>query len=122
MSGYLTLCDTFRPERPGEEFFEAVKSDLPVLILVGAYDPGTPPVYGEAAAKSLSNSTLIVAPNASHAAIHSSECMFDIVKNFLEAPSVKPDLGCLSNISRVEFATVNLREELEKIKNKSNSK
>lgn len=122
MSNYLKLCDTFRPERPDEKFFEAVKSDLPVLVLVGAYDPGTPPFYGEAAVQSLANSTLIVVPNASHAAMHSSDCSFNIVKSFFQAPSLKPDLSCLKQLGRIEFATKNLKEELEKIKNKTVTK
>jgi pimeloyl-ACP methyl ester carboxylesterase len=122
MSNYLNLCDTFRPERPNEKFFEAVKSDLPVLVLVGAYDPGTPPFYGEAAVQSLANSKLIVVPNASHAAMHSSDCSFNIVESFFQAPSLKLDLSCLQHVSRIEFATTNLKEELEKIKNKTVNK
>jgi pimeloyl-ACP methyl ester carboxylesterase len=122
MSNYLNLCDTFRPERPDKKFFEAVKSDLPVLVLVGAYDPGTPPFYGEAAVQSLFNSMLIVVPNASHAAMHSSDCSFNIVNSFFQAPSIKLDLSCLKQVSRIEFATTNLKEELEKIKNKAITK
>ncbi|QLH33237.1 MAG: alpha/beta fold hydrolase [Cyclobacteriaceae bacterium] len=122
MSSYLNLCDTFRPESPNDKFFEAVKGDLPVLVLVGAYDPGTPPFYGEAAVQSLTNSMLIVVPNASHAAMHSSDCSFNIVKSFLQAPSIKLDLNCMKQVGRIEFATTNLKEELEKIKNKKIAK
>jgi len=122
MSDYFCLCDTFRPERPSESFFEAVRSDLPVLVLVGAYDPGTPPYYAEAAIQSLSNATLVVIPNASHAAMHSSDCSFTIVESFLEAPALKPDLSCMKQISRIKFATTNLMQELEKIKEKATTK
>lgn len=116
MSDYLNLCDIFRPERPDESFFEAVKGDLPVLVLVGAYDPGTPPFYGEAAVKSLTNSTLIIAPNSSHAAMHSSECLFSIVNLFFQTPSIPPDLSCLKLVNKWKYATSNLKEELEKLK------
>ncbi len=118
MKNYLNLCATFRPERPDEKFFDPVKGDLPVLVLVGAYDPGTPPFYGEAAIQSLTNSTLIVVPNASHAALHSSDCSFNIVKSFYKAPATKPDLSCMKQLPRIKFATANLKSEVEKIKNK----
>ena len=49
-------------------FYEPVQSSIPTLILSGEIDPVTPPVWGEAIAKTLPNSKHIVMPGTGHTA------------------------------------------------------
>ncbi|MGJ7033213.1 alpha/beta hydrolase [Niabella hirudinis] len=112
---FMNLCFQFRPEGPGDAYFEAVKSDLPVLVIGGEFDPGTPPSYGRFAVQGLTNFTLIAVPNASHAAMHYNDCSFNLVRSFLQNPARKPDTRCLENIEKLKFATKDLGEELRKV-------
>ncbi|SDB45020.1 Pimeloyl-ACP methyl ester carboxylesterase [Flavobacteriaceae bacterium MAR_2010_188] len=117
---YKKLCEIFRPERPLENYYESVKSNLPVLVLSGEFDPGMPPSFGQATIESLTNSTFVVIPNASHAAMHYNECSLNIVESFLKNPLEILDLGCIENIDELEFATDNLEEELKELIAKEN--
>lgn len=118
MADDIELCYSFRPERPDSSFYLPVKSDIPVLVMVGEYDPGTPPFYAEAAVEKLSNATLIVASNASHAVMYSSDCVFNTMKSFVEDPSIKPDLSCLQGVEEIKFITKDLKRELETIQSR----
>lgn len=69
------VCEAWQPKGAGKQVFEPVVSSVPVLILSGEYDPVCPPFFGEITAKTLSKSTFIIVPSASHAAIHVDECL-----------------------------------------------
>ncbi len=47
-------------------YFEAVRSDVPTLLLSGALDPVTPPRWGEEVLRGLGNARHVVAPGAGH--------------------------------------------------------
>ncbi|HWR51091.1 MAG TPA: alpha/beta hydrolase [Bryobacteraceae bacterium] len=74
-----------------------VKSEIPVLLLAGEYDPVTPPVYAESAARHLRNSHLFVIPGLGHwlTANPVSMCPQRIALEFLDNPNRRPDAGCL---------------------------
>lgn len=48
------------------DYDDPVRSDVPVLILTGEWDPVTPPSNGDATAKTLKNSLHIVVPHGAH--------------------------------------------------------
>src|SRR5690606_17914146 len=77
------VCNVWRPDNPDSGTFDPVVSDLPVLILAGAYDPVCPPFFGELTAKTLPNSTFLVIPAASHAAIHTNDCVRSYASDLL---------------------------------------
>ncbi|MEO6454179.1 MAG: alpha/beta fold hydrolase, partial [Ginsengibacter sp.] len=91
------VCEAWQPKSAGEQLFEAVVSSVPVLILSGEYDPVCPPFFGEITAKTLSKSTFIIVPSASHAAIHVDECLRNIAADFLSDPEKKLILDCVNN-------------------------
>ena len=103
----------YRPEIPPKEYFDAVISDIPTLIIAGEYDPVCPPLIAEITAKTLSNSTLVVVPAASHAALYADECTRNIGATFYLNPGKQPDLDCLESRKPVEFVTKNLLKTLE---------
>lgn len=74
-----------------------VTSSIPALIIVGALDPETPPPLGRSMAETLPHSTLIILPDAAHAALSAAgTCATGIVQAFLDAPMAKPDTACVA--------------------------
>lgn len=84
---------------------DAVISDIPSLVIEGAYDPATPPFYGKQVAESLSNSYYFEFPNMGHVPTgsDSSGCAMQVALDFLENPIVEPERTCLNEIKAVEF-------------------
>ncbi|MGF1513994.1 MAG: alpha/beta fold hydrolase [Elainellaceae cyanobacterium] len=72
----------------------AVTSDIPALILSGAYDTQTPPSWNQLAASSLTNAYLVDFPNTGHGVIGYSQCAEDIAEAFLNNPAIAPDVSC----------------------------
>lgn len=108
-SGYNTqLCDVWRPEIANKEIFKPVVSDVPVLILAGEFDPVCPPLFGAITAKTLINSTFIIVPAASHAAIHADDCLRKIANDFILNPKEKPSTQCVYERKKIDFVTNNL--------------
>lgn len=82
---------------------EAVASDVPALVTVGALDPETPPEYGRMLASTLPNATLMVLPDSSHAALsRPSACTTRVITAFLADPSGPRDIACLA-ADRIRF-------------------
>lgn len=74
----------------------AVLSDVPVLLLSGAYDPITPPGWGDVAAASLSQGVHYVFPAIGHGAFQTHPCPTEIAMNFLDAPDLVPEGSCIA--------------------------
>jgi pimeloyl-ACP methyl ester carboxylesterase len=88
-------------------YAEPVRSDKPVLILTGEWDPVTPPAHGDAAAKALSNSLHVVVPHGGHGfgGLEGIECLDGLITRFIERGQVKElDTACVKNIKRKGFA------------------
>ena len=77
------------------DFHAPLKTATPVLILGGQYDPVTPPRYGEAVLKDLSDGRLLIARGQGHSVIGAG-CMPRLVARFVK--DLKPktlDAQCL---------------------------
>ena len=73
-----------------------VRSDVPVLLVSGALDAVTPPMFAEIAANALPNSRQLVFPGAGHAvAVTSVDCFATVMTDFLDQPA-DFDTGCLA--------------------------
>jgi pimeloyl-ACP methyl ester carboxylesterase len=96
-------CEVWpRGTRP-EDFHDALKSDLPALLLSGQYDPVTPPRYGEQVAKGLSRSRHLVAPGQGHNVIGRG-CMPRLVARFVEKlETAELDAGCIADLGVTPF-------------------
>ena len=89
------------------DYAQPVKSDLPVLILTGEWDPVTPPSNAERVAKTLTNSLNIVVPSGAHGldGLEGMDCIDHLIVNFIERGAVKGlDTACVKNIRRKGFA------------------
>lgn len=89
------------------DYQQPVKSDVPVLILTGEWDPVTPPSNGERVAKTLANSLHIVVPSGAHGldGLEGMDCVENLMIEFIERGTTKGlDTTCVKNIHRKGFA------------------
>jgi pimeloyl-ACP methyl ester carboxylesterase len=99
------VCEFWPTGSVPEEYFEAVVSDVPVLLTSGVLDPITPPKYGWEAAATLSNSEHIVVRGVGHGTLVTG-CMPDVINDFLTGLDLTSiNISCTSNISRPAFFT-----------------
>lgn len=88
------------------DYSQPVKSDLPVLILTGQWDPVTPPSNGERAAKTLTNSLHVVVPSGAHGlnGLEGTDCIDKLIVEFVGRGTTKGlDTACVKNIHRKGF-------------------
>ena len=84
-------------------FYEPVSSPIPTLVLSGAIDPVTPPVWGEQTAKTLPNSKHIVMPGTGHTA-GGTGCGRRLIKAFVDAGTTEGlDTGCVGKVTRPPY-------------------
>jgi pimeloyl-ACP methyl ester carboxylesterase len=96
------ICDVWHVQRSKLVENQAVSSNIPTLVLAGAYDPVTNVKWGELAASTLSNSFFYIFPNAAHGVFLSGDCPVTIVQAFLDNPGTEPDSSCIDKIE-MEF-------------------
>jgi pimeloyl-ACP methyl ester carboxylesterase len=89
------------------DYAKPVRSDVPVLILTGEWDPVTPPSNGDAIAKGLKNSLHIVVPHGAHGlgGLENIDCILRLTAEFVEHGTTKDlDTACVKMIRRKGFA------------------
>ena len=89
-----------------KDYAAPTRSDTPALILSGQWDPVTPAIYGETAAKYLPNSLHITVPSGGHGfgGLEGLDCLSNITFDFINKGSVKGlDTSCVKAIHRKGF-------------------
>lgn len=81
-----------------------VKSDVPALLLSGAYDSATPPYYGDVASEHLGASWHYVFPNVGHNVLEAEPCASLIMHAFLRDPEQQPSHACFATLHPPDFA------------------
>ena len=79
---------------------------MPVLILTGQWDPVTPPLYGDLAAKHLPNSLHVVVPSGAHGfgGLEGLNCISNLMLDFINKGNTKElDTSCVKGIRRRGF-------------------
>ncbi len=97
------VCDIWGAGQADPIENEAVVSDLPTLILVGEYDPATPPAWGRLTAETLSQAYYFEFPGAGHSLLSSEDCAIELADDFFADPTVEPDRSCLEALGELEF-------------------
>lgn len=91
-------CEVWPRGQMPADFKQPVRSDRPVLILSGEFDPVTPPRYGDQVLKTLSNGRHLVAKGAGHIAM-TRGCMPKLVRQFIAKPVPGAlDATCMDNM------------------------
>lgn len=99
-------CELWPRAMIDKKYAEPVRSDKPVLILTGEWDPVTPPSQGDAVAKTLPNSVHVVVNDGAHgfSGLQGMDCLDRMMTQFVERGSVKDlDTSCTKNIKRSGF-------------------
>ena len=97
----LAQCAVWpRGGRPGD-FHDPVRSDAPVLLLSGEFDPVTPPRYGEQVLRTLPNGRHLVARGQGHN-VMTAGCLPRLIAQFVAtADPRRLDPGCLDRLAYV---------------------
>ncbi|HEX5889853.1 MAG TPA: alpha/beta fold hydrolase [Pyrinomonadaceae bacterium] len=99
-------CELWPRAMIDKKYAEPVRSDKPVLVMTGEWDPVTPPSQGDAVAKTLPNSVHIVVNDGAHGlgGLQGIDCLDRLMTQFVERGSVKDlDTSCTKNIKRNGF-------------------
>ena len=88
------------------DYTAPIRSDVPVLILTGEWDPVTPPMHGDRVSKTLPNSVHLVVPHGAHSlgGLEGVDCIVRISAEFTERGTMKGiDTSCVKSIRRRGF-------------------
>jgi pimeloyl-ACP methyl ester carboxylesterase len=99
-------CALWPRARIPKGYAEPTRADVPALILTGQWDPVTPPVYGDAAAKHLPNSLHLVVPHGGHGfgGLDGLDCIRHLTAEFVNRGTTGGlDTSCVKNIRRKGF-------------------
>lgn len=106
-SAFTDVCEFWPKWQAPDNFAEPVKTDVPVLLFSGKYDPVTPPEYADLALPNLGNAKHVVIQNGSH--VPSLTMCTDAVQEFIESGSFdKVDFSCADReITRMFLTDLN---------------
>ncbi|MBN1483545.1 MAG: alpha/beta fold hydrolase [Chloroflexia bacterium] len=77
---------------------QAIHSDVPTLLIAGAYDPITPPEWGQHAAETLPNGHFFEYPGLGHGVSVVAGCPQQMLLEFLNDPDSRPDDRCIDEM------------------------
>jgi pimeloyl-ACP methyl ester carboxylesterase len=103
-SADFPICEAWNQPAAPPLVAEPVESEIPTLILAGAYDPVTPPKWSKSVAEHLSHSYYYEFPSAGHNVGTDNPCAESMMAAFLNDPTNRPDAGCIANVPGPEFA------------------
>jgi pimeloyl-ACP methyl ester carboxylesterase len=100
---FVRACKQWPRGKVPADYYDPVRSDLPVLIFSGGIDPATPSHYAEEVARTLPHSRQVVAPQIGHGvSLHG--CAPRLIESFVRAGNVDAiDGKCLGKIPRPLF-------------------
>jgi pimeloyl-ACP methyl ester carboxylesterase len=78
---HFRACQEWPRGNVSPDFYEPVRSDVPVLMLSNQYDPATPSEFVPAAAQFLPHSRQILTPNSGHG--YWSDCLRTVTAEFI---------------------------------------
>jgi pimeloyl-ACP methyl ester carboxylesterase len=98
---FVEMCEQWKIARAPARLAEHVVSNIPTLVLVGTFDPTTPPEMGEAYVKGWPQAPLFEHPGAAHVVIRTGDtCIYKAIATLLETPRAQLDRSCLVNAKR----------------------
>jgi pimeloyl-ACP methyl ester carboxylesterase len=96
-------CQEWSPASPDPRENQPVTSQVPALVLAGAFDPITPPSWGEMVAARLENAYFYELPANGHWVTRSSACALAMALDFWENPASDPVRICLQFEAGLDF-------------------
>ncbi len=83
------------PRDPAQ--FERIETDLPVLVVNGAWDPITPVPLAEYIMPGFENGQLVIFPHAGHGPTRSLDCAGDLLNDYFDDPAAELDRECIEH-------------------------
>jgi pimeloyl-ACP methyl ester carboxylesterase len=99
----FAVCQDWTGNIPDPRENQPVTSAIPALILAGAFDPITPPAWGQVTAGHLTNSYYFEFRGNGHWVTRSSRCALSIALAFWDNPLNQPDASCLASQGGLQF-------------------
>ncbi len=96
-------CEVWPVRKADAAYRQPVKSDVPVLLSSGEFDPATPPDFAHQVARSLTRVYDLTFPGIGHINQFESACKTRIQADFFDHPDQKPDTTCLAEMG-LKFA------------------
>lgn len=99
-------CELWPRGSVPNDYSEPTRSKVPALILTGEWDPVTPPVYGDTAARYLPNSLHVIVPQGGHGfdGLDGLDCIDHLIVAFINSGTTKAlDTSCVGHIRRQGF-------------------
>jgi pimeloyl-ACP methyl ester carboxylesterase len=82
---------------------QPLRSNTPVLLLSGAFDPATPPSSARWTAETLTQHYLFIFPDCGHGVLRTSACARAVITAFLADPGHYPRVPCVARLSSPAF-------------------
>jgi pimeloyl-ACP methyl ester carboxylesterase len=95
----FAVCEQWPSGRALDIESMSVTSDVPTLILAGAYDFQTPVSWNKQAFVNLPNAYYSEFPMAGHGVIFFSDCAVDVTLAFVDNPTAEPDNSCKAELA-----------------------
>jgi pimeloyl-ACP methyl ester carboxylesterase len=99
---FIGACKVWPKGEVPRDFYDPVRSDVPVLLLSGGIDPATPPRHAQQVAQTLTHARHFVAPRVGHG-VSLRGCAPRLVESFVKTPAAPLDGKCLERIPRPLF-------------------
>jgi pimeloyl-ACP methyl ester carboxylesterase len=92
------VCSVWPKGTRPADFHQPLKTDKPMLLLAGQYDPVTPPRYADEVAKGSSNARVLVLKGQAHS-VMAAGCTPQLIQHFVEQLDPKAlDATCLDQL------------------------
>lgn len=98
------ICAAWRVSSAESAANDPAKSDVPVLILAGEFDPVTPPAWGRRLLRTMTNARFVQVPGQSHGAMF-NRCGGQMTISFLRDPRAPLDGDCVAKMPGIAFDT-----------------
>jgi pimeloyl-ACP methyl ester carboxylesterase len=99
----FAVCQDWTGAVPDPRENLPVTSDIPTLVLAGAFDPITPPAWGQMTAGHLTNVYYYEFRGNGHWVTRSSRCALSIALAFWENPVNPQDASCIGSLGGTQF-------------------
>jgi pimeloyl-ACP methyl ester carboxylesterase len=91
-------CESWPVKPAGAVMKQPVTSAVPSLILVGSFDPATPPRLAALTASTLTRSTILTVPTSHRVSITGNACILGRMMAFIDNPMKPLDSSCVAAI------------------------
>jgi pimeloyl-ACP methyl ester carboxylesterase len=97
-----TACEGWHAGAAPDAVHEPVRSAVPTLLIVGEFDPITPPWLSHLAAETLTHARVVEMRGAGHDA-DSLPCAQRVIRQFLNDPQADLDMRCVDALPAPDF-------------------